>query len=106
LGSRLGKAPSGRLLLQGRGCGEPIAARLREPPPLAVSRVPELPTVVDAILQRCLCKDPGERFQSMVELEQALAHAEYTLQHASMPTMALGYAPTTPMPTPMPDLRG
>ena len=34
---------------------------------------PGLPADVEAVIVRCLCKSPDERFQSAAELEQALA---------------------------------
>ncbi|HET7502598.1 MAG TPA: serine/threonine-protein kinase [Kofleriaceae bacterium] len=61
-----------------RGIGELILGHLREPPPLASSRVRELPDIVDQILLRCLEKAPEARFSSMIELAQALARAEHS----------------------------
>jgi serine/threonine protein kinase len=55
--------------------GELIAAHLREPPPLASSRVPELSADIDLILQRCLEKSPAERFPSMAALGDAIGLA-------------------------------
>ena len=63
--------------------GELFAAHLREPPPLASSRVPELPGIVDQFLQQCLRKSPAERFPSMIELVQAIGAIEQTLYQAS-----------------------
>lgn len=56
--------------------GDLVAAHLREAPPLAALHVPGLPVVVDQILQRCLQKSPAERFQSMTELDEAIAAIE------------------------------
>jgi serine/threonine-protein kinase len=104
-----GKAP-----FDGSGSGELIVAHMRETPPLAASRVPGLPPVVDQILQRCLAKDVSQRFQSMTELAQALGQAEQTVLHAgpiaAAPTVAAYYqaSPTPPpyqgtyQPTPPP----
>ena len=89
----------------GQGSGEVIAAHLREPPPFAAAHVPELPDMVDLILQRCLQKNPAERFQSMTELAQALGQVEMMLHHSSQPTLALEATPPivrAPSLTPIP----
>ncbi|MGE5184732.1 MAG: serine/threonine-protein kinase, partial [Acidobacteriota bacterium] len=87
----------------GPGSGDLIAAHLREPPPLAASLVPAIPDVVDRILQRCLAKAPGDRFQSMTELAEAIAAAEAVLHRSSVPTMALAAWPTpAPLGAPAP----
>jgi tRNA A-37 threonylcarbamoyl transferase component Bud32 len=62
-----------------KGPGEQIAAHLREPAPLASSRVPGVPPAIDQIIDRCLRKSPDERFQSMAEVIRALDAAERTL---------------------------
>ena len=83
---------TGRPPFDGAGAGDLIASHLREPPPLASWRVPELPRVVENLLQRCLQKSPAERFQSMAELTQALAAAERTL-------LGSNAAPPSPRPS-------
>ena len=74
---------TGRAPFEGPGAGELIAAHLREPPPLASASLPELPGIVDQIMQKCLRKSPADRFQSMAELAQALGLAEQTLYRSS-----------------------
>jgi serine/threonine-protein kinase len=69
---------TGRPPFDGEGAGELILAHVREPAPLASSRIPELPVVIDEILEKCMRKSPADRFQSMTELVQALAFAEET----------------------------
>jgi serine/threonine-protein kinase len=63
--------------------GELIAAHLREPPPFASSLVPELPPVIDQILQHGLRKLPAERYQSMAELIEAIDLAEQAVYRPS-----------------------
>lgn len=97
---------TGRPPFDGEGTGELIAAHLREQAPLAASRVAGMPEVLDQILQQCLRKAPGDRFQSMTELVQAIAFAEQALYQSSAVTMAVdpasvaGYVASgfTPMP--------
>lgn len=71
-----------------KGPGEQIAAHLREPAPLASSRVPELPPAIDQLIDRCLRKSPDERFQSMAEVIRALDAAERTLDGSIAATEA------------------
>jgi serine/threonine-protein kinase len=53
--------------------GEVIAAHLCEDPPSPSSLQPAVPAAVDAIVARCLAKDPAERFDTAAELAAALA---------------------------------
>jgi hypothetical protein len=54
------------------GSGEVIAMHLREPPPAPSSRLFGLPLEIDALMLRCLAKDPAQRFASGVELAAAI----------------------------------
>jgi serine/threonine-protein kinase len=98
---------TGRPPFDGEGSGELIAAHLREPPPLASSRVPELPGVIDQILQQCLRKSPADRFPSMTELVQAIGFAEQTLYRSSAATIAVdpSSAFVRSEPTPLPGMQ-
>ena len=73
-----GKSPFGR-----RSPRDLVMTHLREPPPLASSIAPEVPAIVDDILQRCLKKSPEDRFQSMTELGHAISAAEQALTTAA-----------------------
>jgi serine/threonine-protein kinase len=64
-----------------------VVAQLREPAPLASSIAPEVPAIVDDILQRCLKKSPEERYQSMTELAHAIGAAEQVLTAATTPVV-------------------
>jgi eukaryotic-like serine/threonine-protein kinase len=75
---------TGRPPFHSMGSGDLIAAHLREAPPLASSRVPALPALIDQILQKCLRKAPAARFQSMNELVQVLGSAEQTPSGSSV----------------------
>jgi serine/threonine protein kinase len=68
---------------QAEGCGDLIVMHLREKPPLAASRVPGLPPVIDEILQRCLAKAPDQRYASMHDLGDALLEAERAIVKAA-----------------------
>jgi len=88
----------------GRGApGELVVAHLHQPPPLVASRVPGIPDVIDAILQRCLNKSPDERFQSMMELAHAIGAAEQALARPSASAIAVAPSSTQAdvMPAPL-----
>jgi serine/threonine protein kinase len=94
---------TGRPPFEGTGSGELIVAHMQAQPPLASSRVPGLPPIVDQILQRCLAKSPDHRFASMAELAQALGQAEHVIY--GMPAAPWGGAPPGYQPsgaTPLP----
>jgi serine/threonine protein kinase len=81
------KLITGKPPFEGAGSGEIIAAHLREPPPFAAALVPDLPDMIDLVLQKCLKKDPSQRYQSMTELAEALGATEAILHHSSQPTI-------------------
>src|SRR5258706_6009325 len=91
------KLITGRSLF-GAGSGDVIASHLREPPPFAAALVPDLPDMIDLILQRCLKKDPAQRFQSMMELADALGQAEQMLYASGevTPVVAAPFVPALP----------
>ena len=94
------KLITGKPPFEAAGSGEIIAAHLREPPPFAAALVPDLPDMIDLILQRCLKKDPSQRYQTMTELAEALGSSEAILHHSSQPTITLdGAIPMTPSPS-------
>jgi serine/threonine-protein kinase len=64
-----------------------LAARLTDPPEPLTSYRPDVPADLQAVVLRCLEKDPARRFQSADELEQALASCgcadEWRREHAA-----------------------
>ncbi len=64
---------TGNRPFKGETTTELLAAILRDEPPWPSAARPDLPSELDRILERCLEKDPGLRFASMVELRGALA---------------------------------
>jgi len=80
------------------GVGELIVMHLRETPPSASSRAAGVPPQVDAIIARCLEKDPAQRFQSGRELATAIgALLPMTTGETTVPL-----TPTPPLPARQP----
>ncbi len=78
-------------MLSGRrppGDGAPLPLALREtgercPPPSQF--IPEVPAALDAVVLRCLHRDPALRFSSAAELERAFFHAAAALSTTLLP---------------------
>ncbi len=66
-------ALAGRPPFEGMSVGKLLAAHLTQAPPLLTEVRKEVPNDVARIVDRCLAKSPQERFQSVKELDQALA---------------------------------
>ncbi len=69
----------GRPPFESEATGDLIIMHVRDAPPVASSLVPGLPGELDALIARCLEKDPSRRFQSTAELVQGLASVEGAL---------------------------
>jgi hypothetical protein len=76
------------------GSGEVIAMHLREPPPAPSSRLFGLPPEIDALVLRCLAKDPAQRFASATELAAAIGEIAGS---ASSPNWRTGRAGQPPV---------
>ncbi len=93
LGVMLYEAASGQLPFQGRTAFEMSSAILREPPPLP-SRIP--PSLW-AIIQRCLAKEPAQRYQRASEVHAALeAVQSASVSAPALPTEQRGPLTTVP----------
>jgi eukaryotic-like serine/threonine-protein kinase len=94
----------------GEGIGDVIVAHLREPAPAPSSRLPGVPGAFDALVLRCLAKQPGERFATMAEVAAALEHLMAQLAAADLATCVmpaagrpqLGGSYPSPYPSPYP----
>ncbi|HET9992943.1 MAG TPA: serine/threonine-protein kinase, partial [Kofleriaceae bacterium] len=69
----------GKPPFESEATGDIIIMHVRDAPPIASSIVPGLPPVLDAVIGRCLEKDPARRFQNTAELVQGLASVEAVL---------------------------
>lgn len=103
----------GRPPFEAEGSGDLIIAHVRDTPPTPSTVAPGIPPELDAVVLRCLAKDPAQRFQSTAELVHALASVEPALygidpghsfpggyRRAPTPAAALAYRqqPTPPPP--------
>jgi len=66
------------------GAGELIVMHMTQPPPRASSASPHVPPAIDALIARCLAKDPAQRFASAAELASAIDDVRTT---AAQPTV-------------------
>ncbi|AKT38948.1 serine/threonine-protein kinase [Chondromyces crocatus] len=66
---------TGRRPFDGDNFGAVLARILVDPPPLATAWAPDLPATLDGFFARALLRDPGERFQSAMELAMAFRAA-------------------------------
>jgi serine/threonine protein kinase len=87
----------GRPPFEAVGIGDIIAMHLREPPPVPSMHAPGIPPEVDAIVARCLAKDPAQRFSTAAELAQALGSLL-----GSVPAAPVGAFPNLPASRTMP----
>jgi serine/threonine-protein kinase len=71
-------------------------AHVEDQPPLASERDPSLPKGVDAVLDRGLAKDPGERWESAAAMVEALDRAMSASRPATEPTRPLAAAAPPP----------
>ena len=65
-------ALTGRPPFQAKSAGQLLAAHRSTPPPRLTEVCPDVPADLAAIIDRCLSKDPADRFQSMVDVVRAL----------------------------------
>jgi hypothetical protein len=94
---------TGRPPFLAEGSGELIAMHLREAPPHASQFNVRVPPVVDALIARCLAKDPAARYLNGIELANAASEvlaglsAELPRAHtpAPAPAAVVGTAATT-----------
>jgi serine/threonine protein kinase len=94
LGCMLFHLIAGRPPFESKGSGELLAMHLREPAP-PVSQFARVPPHVDAILLRCLEKEPEDRFQTMQLLASEI---DVALRAITIPPGGVDPAYLTPVP--------
>ena len=73
VGAILYRALTGRAPFQGGDAAEVLSLVLTAEPPRPMSLDPSIPDGLELLIQRAMAKAVGERYQSMDELDQALA---------------------------------
>lgn len=77
LGVVLFQMLAGRPPFEGKESIDIIVKHIREPPPSVRALAPETPLEIEAIVLRCLEKDPQHRYQSMDEVLEAFREATH-----------------------------
>jgi len=72
VGAMLYRALTGRKPFEGRDPMATLTAVLTEEPPRPSEIAGEVPLSLELVIQKAMAKNPGERFQSMAELDAAL----------------------------------
>ncbi|WP_394821773.1 protein kinase domain-containing protein [Pendulispora albinea] len=96
LGSIFFQLLTGERVFRAPSMGEMLVSVLHDPPRTVRELVPELPADVNAIVARCLQKDPNQRFASTHDLLmalQSLGASRYSAPIASA-TLQIAAAPT------------
>jgi len=94
LGVVLYEMAGGRRPFRGDSAMELGSAILRDPPPSLTDLRPDLPAGAAGVLERCLAKDPAERFQTMSEVHDALQAA--AVSEIGPPVSAISTPPRRP----------
>jgi eukaryotic-like serine/threonine-protein kinase len=83
LGSVMYEMATGRRAFAGESRPEVLAAIIREEPEPVAATAPKVPAPVRWIIERCLAKNPGERYASTEDLARDLRSAEAHLSELS-----------------------
>jgi serine/threonine protein kinase len=84
-GAISGRSAAGDLPFKGRNEYDLTAAILREP---LIPLPPSVPPMIRAIVQRCLAKEPSQRYQQAVEVRAALEAIQSGVDSVSTPMAA------------------
>ena len=96
LGILLYELATGVRPFKGRSSVDVTSAILRDAPPLLTNVRPDLPSELERIVDRCLEKDPDDRFQTAIDVLDELRALSRTLERSAPPagTPGLGNPPS------------
>jgi eukaryotic-like serine/threonine-protein kinase len=92
LGAILYELATGHQAFRRESAAQTMAAIIEDQPEPLASRNPTLPDPVRWVIERCLAKDPAERYASTYDLARELRGLRENLREASPGTSALGLA--------------
>ena len=93
LGAILHEMVTGRRAFEGQGQASLIAKILETDPPTVSSLVPIAPPALDQLVQRCLAKDPADRWQSAHDLGLQLRWMQSQLSGTAIGTATMRRTP-------------
>jgi serine/threonine protein kinase len=85
-GAVLYEMATGQRAFGGRSSAEVLAALMKEQPKAPSDVVPGLPRELDRVIQRCLQKDPGRRFQHTLDVKLELEQIKEESDTSRVPT--------------------
>jgi serine/threonine protein kinase len=89
LGSILYEMATGKRAFSGATTAETLVAIIREEPEPLGSLVPQVPVALRWVVERCLAKDPEERYASTRDLARDLAHLRDHVSEVSQGLLAV-----------------
>jgi eukaryotic-like serine/threonine-protein kinase len=89
-------ALTGRPPFEGNSAAKLMSAHLTQPPPDARAVRADAPADLAAVLLKCMAKDPNARYQSIAELEAALAECACAAEWSATTAAEWWTAPTDP----------
>jgi len=92
-GAILYEMVTGRRAFRGDSAAETLAAIIREEPEPLASVRPEVPSPLGWVIERCLAKEPAERYESTRDLARDLATLRDRVASASLAGLAAGTLP-------------
>jgi len=97
LGAIMYELFTGHPVFRAKSFGEFVVKHMNDEPvpPRELADAPKIPATLEAVILRCLEKDPAKRYQTVIELRDDLARATATVETVIKPSpMAADKAPT------------
>jgi hypothetical protein len=99
-GAVLYEMATGQRAFEGESSLSTLSAILRDEPKPMMEVAPDVPPHLEAIIQRCLRKNPDDRWQSMRDVQAALSVLKRDSDSGSLYTTRIGPPPQTPAAAP------